>query len=239
LPIIGDFHEGLLEDSRAFLDDQHIEHLEEQASKDRNRIQKFEKRLDRWISGDIKQDESFLDGLSDRDDDAADANTAKPRHTEDFRRAERNADRRIQEIGPSQWQQFLGRAKALFDFNDEQAAAGAKILADYRKRANVIMTSEWRRKVHENRVKSYADRVLADQPIKPWLYRLDMQYDELTHPLRVMGREFRGKILALVTDEQRKKAVWEMEKFATAHGMQAADLETIVLQVAATQPAAD
>lgn len=226
-----DFFDGLQQDGEDILDEDQMQQLREKTTDALKAIDKFDGALQRWEKGDIKEGETLQGALKKAEGSSREQDEAKM--TEPRRNAERQARWRINEHGPDNWQRFLGSCRVKFEFTGEQFAAGQKILQEYRVKAKEIMTDEWTEKLRKLLVLSLAEYALRDgekeRPLGPWKFHLDRQIDQMQKPLKDMGREFRAKILALATDEQRAKVLQDLQDFGTEHGVPVEDMSAATL----------
>ncbi len=234
LGAVDEFMDGLLQDAKPLLSESQFADLEKDIQRERVQSQHFREKMKRWEQGEVKEGENWMAAFQDDTPEEPDKPKAPPK-TGDMQQAEWKADSNIRDLGPVQWHLFLDRAKAVFAFTPEQVAAGDALLVEYREKAELIMTDAWRQHVRANRIRSHAKEVLTDQSLKPWLYHLDREYREMTAPLKQLGREFHRAVVDLATDEQRGKALAEMQKFADDHGMRPDEMATVVSKLAAGQ----
>ena len=149
---------------------------------------------------------------------------ARPRSTSVLRKARRRAEADVRNLGFNAWREFLATAKSFYNFDAAQTAKGEELLAEYRHRAEPTMTSQWRQRVLDNRTK-YNLRGTLKVEIRPWLFHLDSEYNELVAPVIELGNEFRGKIIALARPEQQEAALAGVRERAAQHGLVFGELD--------------
>ena len=233
--IVDEFWNGILEDARPVLDDEQYGELEKKAQEVLRATRKFDERMDRWSRGEVKENESIVDGLDEND-----VETETTGKSKEYVQAERNVRWRVQMMGPIEWRQFLGRVNRVCKFDDQQRKDGDKLLRAYSEKAKPIMTKEWKRKATDNQVRHQLQEKLSKEPLEPWIYHLDIDYKELVEPIQEMGRAFHREVLALATPEQRRLIADALIKLALDHGMKEVEVDTdpLVQSLAQGEPQA-
>jgi hypothetical protein len=124
------------------------------------------------------------------------------------------------------------------------------ILRDYEKRAEEIMTPEWKKRIQRNRLlfqsqyhlqQQQAQEVKTDdgqarqmrvpvqpQNIEPWLFQINVEFVNMTAPLDEMKNQFYHEVMNLATPEQREAVAGDLGALASAHGMEQAMVEAVV-----------
>ncbi|UCD27843.1 MAG: hypothetical protein JSV03_12155 [Planctomycetota bacterium] len=226
LPAMQDFIDGL-DDFRKTLNEDQLNHLEEFKSKMQQATDRFETRMDRWAEGKMNGNQ---DPFRDLDKEETEEGETKPK-SEEMQNAENSASWQTRQLGPREWKRFLNRARQFLDFDEEQFAEGEKLLEQYRDQAEPIMTPEWKEQLRQNRIKYYFRWKIQKQPTKPWIYRLEREYNELANPLKELGRAFRREVMALATEQQCQAALAELQEFAAKHGMPADEVNPETLHL--------
>lgn len=210
--IVREFWEGVLDDARPVLDPERYAKLEEKADDMLKMTRRFEEKMDRWSRGEVKENESPFDGIDEND---IDGTGKRPEYV----RAERSARWRVNSVGPDDWRRFLNQAVRVFEFDDEQKRAAERLLSDYTEQAKAIMTPEWKAKATHNRVQEQLRWQAGDQPVEPWIYKIEADYNAMTRPLQEMGRTFRSAVFAMVRPDQRERLLADLQKVGERHGM--------------------
>ncbi|MBN1490053.1 MAG: hypothetical protein JXA69_09060 [Phycisphaerae bacterium] len=219
VPAMRDFLDGLREDGRRVLTSDQYAELERKLRRDDHDLTRFENKMKRWADGGFKEGEApRLDHFEPEDGPPLDAEQEVNHSRRLERQARRVAEYQVNRIGPDEWARFLARAKSVFEFDDEQAAKADAILAEYREKAEVIMTSDWRACMLANRMRRRAYNFIHDQPVEPLRWRLDKEYQDASRPIDELGRAFRAAVLALATEPQRRSLLAKIEETATRHG---------------------
>ncbi|HOJ75989.1 MAG TPA: hypothetical protein PLQ89_11140 [Phycisphaerae bacterium] len=233
--IIREFWESVLDDADPLLTDEEYNALEQEVDTHLRATRRFEERLQRWSRGEVQEDDRLLDGLND--DDAGDKRAGK---TREYRRAERIARKWVNNLDPLQWRGFLNEAIRLFHFDEAQREAGQAILKEYLEKGRAITTKEWKAKVMAIRIQEHLRRLCPDEPLEPWFYHLDVEYKRFVTPVQELGREFRQRIVALATPEQRALMLQEFKRLGAEHGMTDDEMAALdsLIPVAHTQPEA-
>jgi hypothetical protein len=234
VPAMRDLIRDFARDARPLLSDEQWESFKGDLRREFRNVDRAEKNLRRWAEGGATDDEGLnsldLDGTGDSDEKAGLAAGDRPRSTKALRAARRRADAELRDLGFVSWRDFLASTKTFFRFDAAQSAKGEEILAEYRHRAEPIMTPEWRRRVLDNRVK-YNLRGALKAELRPWLFHIESEYNELVAPVVELGNEFRGKVVALATAEQRQAAIEDVRARAAEHGLVFSDLDDTLLNL--------
>jgi hypothetical protein len=187
-------------------------------------LDKFEERMNRWADGRMEPGENpFNERRNQRG--ATPEERRKNRREQRLQRMERRLTNVIEDHGPKAWEQFWAGAKEFFKLDETQCAQGDALLADYTKRAEAIMTDDWKDRARHNRLKRQYTRGLRDQPIAPWIYHLNWEFHNMVQPLDDLGQAFRNEIMNLVTRDQRQAAVQQLRNLAREKGLLPDDVE--------------
>lgn len=225
-----EFIEGIVEDARPVLSDEQMRELEAEIKRELNKLDRFERRLDNYAEGHVKEGgEKPFDELEQEMDEAGRKRDPRMQH------ARRMAQWDVQRITSWQWSRFLAAAATLFKFDEAQRTKGDSLLAEYRKKADAIQTPEWKARIHRNRTLAGLRMHLKDVPTGPWLYRLDREYKEATRPLVELTDRFYAEVLAIAAPEQRAAAIEEARALAEQHGL-AASAEDLAMLHALVEP---
>jgi hypothetical protein len=230
IPLVKDFVEGTLADFEPVLDAKQSEALREMAENAVAELDKIEARMNRWAEGDYKPDEHPFDNYS-TDAEPAVRSDGKPLNPQ-MRQAEEKVNFILLTLEPTTWEPFVNSAAKFFKFDEQQKRQAGQILAEYQAKADEVMTPEWKQRVRENRLKQrFRDSLSREQPVAPWFWHLQYEFDLATKPLGDMGRSLRKEVLALATFEQRRAALSDVRKHATEHGLpiETADLSLLAL----------
>lgn len=241
LPVVTEYMDNLERGAREFLDDSQFEEFNKSMGESRELVKRMEKRLDSWDRGEVGKGgmlHQLFEKEEPQDKKAVDKQEAesKPARSDALIRAEQRYDRALREWGPESWRLVLMRCRQVFGYSPEQYRRGEEILEEYRKQADEIMTPEWRRLVRVNRMKTHAKKVVQNEPLEPWLYHLDRDFEEMVKPIKELGRACRAEIIGLATDEQRAAVLTQLRKFGAEHGMAVQDMTPEFLHLTATQP---
>lgn len=234
--IIQEFWEGVLEDARPILDPVQYGELEAEAEKALEMTRLFQEKMDRWARGEVKENERIMEGFDEDNMEAEESGESM-----EYIRAKRSARWNINQLGPETWRRFLNGAAGVFKFDTEQKKIGEEILQEYLAEAKIVMTPEWRSKLLANRVQERLRTLCPEEPLEPWVFHLEQEYQRMVEPLEELGRDFRWEILSLATDEQRERVVEELRGIGIEHGMSTAELVGVtgILPEPQTQPEAD
>jgi hypothetical protein len=231
IPGVRELLDGFLEDAEPILPQEAMARLREEMEKPHRVLDRFEEKMQRWADGQMQEGEDPFSDLDDAPPPAAqEAGAQSPRPAE-VQRAEQIADWTLSSIGAAQWASFLAQVKEYFKFDEQQSATADQILADYRAKAEAIMTPEWQQAVRENRVKVNLRHRLTGLPTIPWMWRLQYEYDQAQKPIHELGWSFRKEILALLTSQQREAAVSDIAPRAAEHGWSLDEQDKEVLGV--------
>jgi hypothetical protein len=195
-----------------------IPKLHEKMKEGHQALDRFERRMQRWSEGGMREGEHPFDDLDEESGDGAGAKTGDKPRPREVRQAEQIADWTVNSAGIPEWTSFLAQVKELFKFDEEQSAKGDRILEDYRERANQIMTPEWKEAMRRNRTKANLRHKLSGVPTIPWMWKLQHEYDQAFKPLQELGWSFRKDVLELLTPAQREAALAEFQPRAAEHG---------------------
>jgi len=222
VPLMRELVTGFARDARPLLSDEQWEVFKEDLRREFRNIDRAEGNLRRWADGQAREDEGLadldLEGENARNGPGEAGADGRPRDTRTLRDARRRADADMRRLGLDSWRGFLASAKAFFRFDEAQVSRGEQLIGEYRERAEPIMTLQWRRQVRENRIK-YHLRGAIKEGVRPWVYHLDREYNELVAPVVAVENEFRDKVIALAAPAQRADAMREMRERAGRHGL--------------------
>ncbi|MBN1490051.1 MAG: hypothetical protein JXA69_09050 [Phycisphaerae bacterium] len=218
LRVMHGFLDGVAEDSRRVLSPEQYAELERKLRRDYHDLGRLENKMRRWADGGFKEGESpQVDHFGPEDGPPLEADPMEQtRHH--IRWSRRWAEYEVNEIGPAGWARFVVNAKRTFEFDDEQAARADAILAEYREKAEAIMTPEWRAAMLTNRLRRRAYDFDYNQPTDPLRWRWDREYRNACEPVNTLGRALRKAILELPTDAQRQAVMTDLERRAARHG---------------------
>lgn len=227
LPQTGiEFYGNICDEIRPLLNSYQQKRLDDWLADWNRTATRFDTKLKRWAKGKADQDEHpFRWKKSDKAGEKND----QPAKTGELKQALKNADWDVERIGPGHWQEFMARADDFFNFDSKQHDRAQQLLADYCQRAQPIMTPQWKKEVRKNLTLQYLVQDSRDKKnLRPWQYQLQRDYRALVKPLGDLGSAFREDILALVTPEQQKAVLQEMQNFAAERkldlgGLEAAD----------------
>jgi len=226
MPAWHDFFGHLTDDCRPYMDADQLGQVKEMQDLVLKALDRFDKRMDRWAEGQLKDKETPFDDLDDlAAEDSDPASPAKPKRSPEVKQAERTATFGLRRLGGDDWRDFLNSVRTTFHLTDEQYARGTALLGDYIAKAKGIMTPQWLDKAKNNRIQYNLRFTAANQPLGPWRYHLDREYEEMTKPVKDLGRAFRQDVLGLVTREQREAVLAELHEFALKHGMTAEEAD--------------
>jgi hypothetical protein len=207
-------------------------------------IKQFEDTLKRWAQGEYHESDnpfepdnktqSSRNGTDGKDGEGGATKPTKP----EMRNAEAVADSQMEQFGPTEWNYLLQTTVRAFNFDEQQRAKATQLLADYRAKADAIMTPEWKQAMRANRIKAHLNNWLRGQPSRPFFFHLQQDYARLGKPVNDLGLAFRADLLALVTPEQRAAAIAEVQSTAAAVGLSMKPTDEELLGLAATQPVA-
>ncbi|GMV96049.1 MAG: hypothetical protein HRF43_19130 [Phycisphaerae bacterium] len=216
---------GVVDDARPFLTDQQLKMLEEEVSWAGRKAENFEKRLNQWAQGQYQENDNPFDELE--------SNEGRPdraRQSEPIRNARRMAEWDMRRLSDWEWSRLFAGLAVLFKFDPQQRARGQAILDAYRRKADAIMTPEWRERVLLNRMLYNTRWQLGnDVPKGPWQHQLEREYKEATRPITDLTDGLVRELLALVTPEQRAAAVESIRAVAEKHGLVLEDADLALL----------
>lgn len=218
LRVMHGFLDGVAEDSRRVLSPEQYAELERKLRRDYHDLGRLENKMRRWADGGFKEGESpQVDHFGPEDGPPLEADPMEQtRHH--IRWSRRWAEYEVNEIGPAEWARFVANAKSTFEFDDEQTARADAILAEYREKAEAIMTPEWRAAILTNRLRCRAYDFDYNQSTDPLRWRWDREFRNACEPVNTLGRAFRAAILELATDAQRQAVLADIEARAARHG---------------------
>jgi len=232
LPIVPLWHrllDGIAEDGRSVLDDRQQKQLQEIVQRRHGKVTQIEETFQRWSRGEYSdKDQNRIDRLMSEMDEDSDP-SATPVNPM-VRQAERRARTDISRLGPEEWKRFLAGAKSAFKFDAEQSAKADGIYTDFKARADEIMTPQWRLKVQQNRTKINMRWSLRNQPLGPWAFHLDREYEEMRQPIDRLGRQFYREVTAVASVEQKQALLSGVAEKAAQHGLKmgAADRQVLL-----------
>ncbi len=232
-PVIEQWHElldGIARDGEATLAPDQQEEVRKAVERRHRRLDNLDEMMQRWSNGEFR-DTDRIDRLLDPhvSDDEIEVPQSAPAHPE-YRRARRRVGWQMQRIGPAAWLQFLTVVKSSFHFDAEQTAKADRLYADYKAKAEAIMTRPWREALRDNRTRSELRWSLKDLPGGPWLFHLEQEYKTMIAPIEAMKAQFQKDLLALVTDAQRAAFLDELKERVAAHGLVMQDADRAALE---------
>lgn len=181
----------------------------------------FEQRMAKWEDGKVNDNANpFWDGNNNESENAGEP--VDPNEHPDHRRARQDVERWVDwELKiDDQWDDYLKKASAFYEFDDAQKASGENVMKQCKDRAALIKTPEWREKAKQNRIaKRLARRAGNDMGEGPIAFALDREYNKLRQPLQDLDAEFKRRIDELPTSKQRQAAKQKVKKFLAERGM--------------------
>lgn len=232
LPIVKEFVRGVAEDFGPVVDARQNQAIGEMLNEAIGELDKIEDRMVRWSNGEYKNGEDPFDNYAPNTQPASGA-TAPPANAE-MQQAEERMKWTMLALEPNTWERFIVTTGGFFKFDTDQNARARDILARYRARAGEVMTPEWERRLRENRLKSsFRDALSRTQPVAPWFFHLQHEFDLAVKPLSELGRAFRREVLALVTPEQQETALAGIRSRSVDHGLPEADSSDMLLSLMA------
>lgn len=227
-PVMREFLDGVAEDARPVLRPDQLPRFEEELSRQRRAVDRFEQRVNAWSRGEYKEGENLLQDLeAEYEADKRPGEQVSP----ELRRARQMARWSIRHLGTQEWARFLNAARFLFKFDAAQTARGDALLAEYRAKADAIMTPEWKERIQRNRTQANMRFALQGFPTGPWLFRLDREYETEIQPIHDLGREFRSAVLDLATPQQRTAVLADVRATAEKHGLPVDDTDAALLRL--------
>ncbi len=227
VPALRELEEGVSNDFESILTPEQFKEFHSKLDKSKKDLDEFEARMDRWSKGEYNEGEQPFSSPADnaQQGGSQDKKITSP----EMQGAEQRADNILRNLAPSTWEYFVNSTCEYFKLDEKQAARARKILADYKAKADAIMTPEWKRKIRENRLKQFFRYQLPSGVVfAPWNWRLEYDFNEAVKPLNELGRAFRKEVLAIATPEQRDTALTEIRKKAMEQGLTAEDVDTVL-----------
>lgn len=167
----------------------------------------FKGRMESWQRGEVdRMVNPFFDppGASSRP--AGERPAASPQ----LDRAEQRAERRIamyREELKRDWDRYVEMAIEYYGLDERQVASAKSILDETRQRAGSVQTESWERDVRDNRIRQYLCYELGPRfSGGPLAFQLEQEYERLMRPVEDLTSEFKRRIDALPTSEQRALA---------------------------------
>ncbi len=248
-PAFRTFADGMAEDMRPFVSDEKYNELLELETNLTRASSELEEEMARWARGEIPEEddldhpfEIFEQKMKQAEEDQVDIQRSKLRKDLD-----QQSQWNYWQKTPQAWRWFLRSLSRRCEFSDEQDAQGNEILRTYEKQAKEIMTPEWEKRIQRNRLLHRTQYHLVEereaapdeeqpppapptiaQNIQPWLFQLNVEYDQMTAPLDELRDRFRQEVLAIVTQEQRDKLNEELRALGTRHGMEPAMIDEAI-----------
>lgn len=231
LPVAGpmrDFVDGTIADGREFLSPEEAQDLERAFGRFRHMIDVVEKRMKRWADGSVDDHGNpFRIDAADRIQRTPEEEAREDRRLQ-ARRTRARSERELREFSPETWPEFIRSCTRYFGFDDKQRGQAEALRVEYAEHVRSGATPEWRSKAVENRIQR---AVLAegarDEPVGPWLFRLDQQFKALTGPVQELDGAFRKAVIALATPEQRRAALEKTTAAARRHGLSEKDMAPV------------
>lgn len=232
MPVARDFMRSMAEDFDPFLDAHQREAIRRMLDEALSEMDKIDARLERWSNGGYEPGEHPFDNHTPQTQPATESSPAPANAS--MQQAEESARHALAMLEPNLWEGFVYNTGRYFQFDDSQTARAREILAEYRQRADAIMTPDWKQRIRENRLKQQFRYLLSrEQPVAPWFFHLQHEFDQANEPLREMGDAFRKEILALTTPEQRDEALARIRQRAAQHGLTLEDADRTLLGLGA------
>lgn len=233
VPLAREFLKNAVQDARPILTPEQIRLFDQRLAEKHKELDRFEARMKRWSEGGAAEGENpFADLKYD-----SPATQATPAQMRGLIGARRRAERHVRDLGPAEWAKFLRDTRSFFAFTPEQSAQAAGYLDQARRQAFTVMTDEWRDRVFSNRLTYFACQALPDRGLGPYLYQLDQEYAQALAPLDQIGGDFRGRVMGLVTPEQREAVLVRLSRFAAEQGLAFDPATDASWLPAASQPA--
>jgi len=224
------FGSGLLSDSREILGPGQTADLDRDLERFREHMDYLEQRMKQWQQGDVEENTNpFAPPPGQEQEESAEQKARRDRRRRRLA-AEANANRTVQDLAPDHWREFIRSTASFFDFTDPQTSEAEAIREEFAGQARRIMTDDWRAQARSNRIKYRlvdAARGERDCPSSVWKFRLQQEYDDLTRPVRDLADQFRMRVIALATPQQRASAMAKVTSAATEHGAAVEELELI------------
>jgi hypothetical protein len=209
-----EFWQGFLDDARQVTPEDELRQMTKHTQETLEMTRRFQEKMDRWSRGEVRPDEGLLDGI-DEDDIAAE----KSGQSKEYIEAEREVRWEVSRRSGMEWEWFLNQCVEVLRFDDAQKTAGRKLLEEYREKAAVIMTTEWKARLLANRVRHRLKWRCSGQPLEPWVFRLDQEYKQMIRPIDEMGVAFHRDVVALARSDQWEQMLAGLRKVATEQGM--------------------
>ena len=215
IEVFREYLDGIPEDAAPVLDELQLELVNRRVDAKRKQLADFEKRMKRWATGEVNDGERPFDDMKA----PIDSSDPKGEQLERVLNARRGVADNVRRIDSSGWPTWVRTTAAFFHFNDEQKNSAEQFLATAMQNAQSVMDEEWRRKVHDNRMRYELIRLAKDLPVQPVLHKLDLEFELLAQPLTKIRRELHQNVLRLITPEQRQSAFAEIQERAGQHGL--------------------
>ena len=186
----------------------------------------FEKRMNDWRDGKVKDGANPFFDAPGSGDDAEDEN-ADPNETKEMRRARQSVERglRWQINYEDNWQRYVTNAAVYYDFDEEQQTAANGILDSCKKKAEQVKTDEWWARLKQNRIAANLNRSLDSKYSQgPVDFQLDQAFEALKKPLEDITIDLKKRIERLPTTRQRLQARRTVEELMQEKGLDALPL---------------
>ncbi|HOW73172.1 MAG TPA: hypothetical protein PKY77_21450 [Phycisphaerae bacterium] len=229
-PAIRELFKGFSSDARAELSDEQWAKYRAGMEEMRRKFDHLEETLQRWSRGELKPSEDTINGLEQEIDMDEKAAAKEPPA---MRQARWQADNELQQIDPKQWRNYLTAVKQFFKYDEQQMVQAEGLLTKYRERAEALMVGDWRVQCRQNRMKYSMRWSLNQENVRPWIYHMEREYENLTGPIREVQREFQAAVIALATAEQREAAAAPIRERADQHGMPFDESDLVALGLGA------
>lgn len=251
-PAIRTFADGLADDARPYVTPEKYQELLAEEEKMRKGADRIQEEMAKWARGELPEGDQLenpFELMEDAMDDDGETPEAPP---DDRSEVRQQLDRQVEwsywQKMPQGWRWFLRNVRRTCDFTDEQNEQARAILRDYERRAEELTTEEWKERMRHNRLLFQSQYHLQDprteeittndgqmfqvpvqaKNIEPWLFQINLEYQQMTAPLDEMKQAFTREILALVTPEQRERVSAEIRTLAASHGMEPTAAEDII-----------
>jgi hypothetical protein len=226
-PLIRELLQGMHDEAAPILTPEQRKQFDADFADGVKELDKFDAKMKRWAEGGYKPGERF----DDTNEPKPDAKTDEPPKPPELQRAEQTSNWMMTSmLEPMTWETFARSMGRLCKFDTDQTARADKILADYKAKADVIMTPEWKERMRQNRIQQQLRNSFDNkQPSAPWFYHLEYEFNEAQRPLNELGRAFRKDIMAVATEAQRQAVIADLQARASEFGLTIEEADQVVL----------
>lgn len=166
-------------------------------------IDLYEKKMDRWAEGKVREHENPFDARDEgQDRPSARDDTGEPPMV-------RHARQEAEATGPNEtraWQQYVREAIDYYGLDAAQQKTAESMLRELEDRARQTMSDDWKAKVVSNRTRRQWGMQRPKLSRGPWMWQIEREYDDLIRPLREMRQELKARLETLPTEAQRAAA---------------------------------